>query len=171
MLGCDKDCVFRSKPCENKQSVQIKHASNPELPWESNKYPGNITRELYKENLRGKTILSELSSLPDLLDIQQTVGESCFPWKFICTFHDCSAKSVRQRSWSGIKVEASGARGEQRWLVITFKFSCNFASSCVHLNSEHWSHLRRERDTELQLERAMTSEFYRSRKSFQCVNV
>ena len=26
------------------------------------------------------------------------LGDSGFPWKFICTFHDCSAKSVRQRS-------------------------------------------------------------------------
>ena len=48
----------------------------------------------------------------------------------------------RNRSDNGVLKwnETWGKRSER--LVITFKFSCNFGPSCVHLNSEHWSHLR-----------------------------
>ena len=108
---------------------------------------GSFTRKTSEEKLfcLSQHVLSAAwSIIYRWLDIQQTrLGDSGFPWKFICTFHDCSAKSVRQRrvlKWN----ETWGKRSER--LVITFKFSCNFGPSCVHLNSEHWSHLRRQRE-------------------------
>ena len=55
----------------------------------------------------------------------------------------------QNRSDNGPEVESKLRQAEQearQRLVITFKFSCNFAPSCVHLNSEHWSHLRRQRE-------------------------
>ena len=63
---------------------------------------GSFTRKTREEKLfcLSQHVLSAAwSIIYRWLDIQQTrLGDSGFPWKFICTFHDCSAKSVRQRS-------------------------------------------------------------------------
>ena len=62
---------------------------------------GSFTRKTREEKLfcLSQHVLSTWSIIYRWLDIQQTrLGDSGFPWKFICTFHDCSAKSVRQRS-------------------------------------------------------------------------